>query len=299
MVTGANGFERGPCPTTASDTWYVPSGSTEIGAVERLVLYNPFPEDSSVDVSFATNDGRLTPGPLRGFTLPSGSVRVIDSDLMPARKTEIASILRARTGRFVVDRVQTYDGTGAEIAADGDAAAVGPPTGLASTPGITTTSARWIFPDVISRPGARTQIAIFNPSSRTAEIDLVLTYEDPARRSEIEPISLTLTGVEQRMVDLRSVPGLEPDAPFTVRLESLALDGNAAVPVVAEQVVTNAPVPVAEPEPAAGEAPPEEEEGEEGEAQEAPPEEAEAEGRRSSTGSRSSAAARSWRPPGW
>ena len=68
---------------------------------------------------------------------------------------------------------------------------------------------------------------------------MVLSYEDPARRSEIEPIRVSLPADEQRMVDLRSVPGLEPGEPFMVRVESLGFDGAAAIPVVAEMVVDN------------------------------------------------------------
>lgn len=248
-VNGPEGFELTPCPTTASDTWYVPSGSTEIGAEERLVLYNPFPAASSVDISFVTNDGRISPRALEGFTVPGRSVQVVDTDLMPARKTEIAATVTARSGRIVVDRVQTYDGTGAPIAADGDAGEVAAPKGLASTPGVSTTSIRWMFPDVVSVEGSRTQIALFNPSDRPAEIDLVLTYEDPQRRNEIEPIRITLPDVEQRMVDLRAIPGLELGERYTVRVESLGFDGDPAVPVVAEQVVVNAPAIVADPEP--------------------------------------------------
>lgn len=245
-VNGPQGFEITPCPTAASDTWYVPSGSTEIGAEERLVLYNPFPAASSVDISFVTNDGRSSPRALEGYTVPGRSVQVIDTDLMPARKTEIAAMITARSGRIVVDRVQTYDGTGAAIPAEGDAGEVAAPTGLASTPGVATTSTRWMFPDVVSVEGSRTQIALFNPTDRPAEIDLVLTYEDPQRRNEIEPIRITLPEIEQRMVDLRAVPGLEPGERYTVRVESLGFDGAAAVPVVAEQVVMNTPTYVPE-----------------------------------------------------
>ncbi|MCB0978672.1 MAG: hypothetical protein KDB02_14565 [Acidimicrobiales bacterium] len=240
-VNGRDGFELGPCPTTASDRWYVASGSTAIGAKERLVLYNPFPAPSSVDISFSTEDGRLTPRALRGFTIPAGSLRVVDTDLMPARKAEIAATVVARTGKIVVDRVQSYDGTGAAIPADGDAAAVSAPIGLASASGTSSPSTRWVFPDVVSAEGTRTQIALFNPTSRTAEIDLVLSYEDPRRRAAIEPVQVTLPGMEERLVDLRSVPGLELGQPFMLRVESLAIDGDPAVPVVAEQVVLNAP----------------------------------------------------------
>lgn len=240
-VNGPDGFELDPCPTTASDRWYVASGTSEIGAEERLVLYNPFPAPSSVDISFSTDDGRLTPRALRGFTVPAGSVRVVDPGVMPARKSEIAATVAARTGKIVVDRVQSFDGTGSVIAAEGAAGAVSAPVGLASASGTASPSTRWVFPDVVDAEGARTQIALFNPTERTAEIDLVLAYEDPRRRASIEPVQVTLPGMEERVIDLRSVPGLELAQPFMLRVESLAVDGDPAVPVVAEQVVLNAP----------------------------------------------------------
>src|SRR5690606_15190010 len=50
---------------------------------------------------------------------------------------------------------------------------------------------------------------------------------------------ITLPEDEQRMVDLRAVPGLELGERHTLRVESLGFDGATAVPVVAEMVVVN------------------------------------------------------------
>lgn len=245
-VNGPHGFDITPCPTTAAPTWYVPSGSTSIGATETLVLYNPFPAPSSVDISFSTDEGRLTPRALRGFTVPAGSLRIIDQKLMPARKAEIASIVNARSGRLIVERVQIYDGTGETVPAEDGAPALSAPVGLASTPGLSTTSTRWVLADVVVADGSRSRIALFNPTSRQAEIDLVFAYEDPRRHLEVEPLRVSLPESEQKMVDLRSVPGLEPGVPMMVRVESLALGGRSAVPIVVEQAVDNLPLPATE-----------------------------------------------------
>ena len=152
-----------------------------------------------------------------------------------------------------------------------------PPTGLAST-GIDDLGPLDL-PRRDQPPGGAPQIAIFSPSSRTAEIDLVLTYED--HRSN-RPISLTLTGVGNGWVDLRSVPGLRARRAVHVRLESLALDGNARCRWSPSR---SSPTPRSRsPSRSRRRAPPGEEEEGEGEAQEAPPRRPRP-GRRSSTGS--------------
>ena len=49
-VVGPTGFDAGPCSSTASGRWYVPSGSTVRGAELYLSVFNPFPDAASVDI---------------------------------------------------------------------------------------------------------------------------------------------------------------------------------------------------------------------------------------------------------
>jgi hypothetical protein len=227
-VRGPLGFDTAPCSTDASDHWFVPSGATLRGSKEYLTVFNPFPDAASVSVSFATDTGPRNPKPLRALSIPGRSVRTIAvSDIITNRAAVAATVL-ARSGRVVVDRVQTYDGTGDAIGS-GDGA--NPPKGLVSTPAIPVRAPRWIIPGARISAGVETQIAVYNPSARTAEVDVVVTYQNPKLNPELEPVALTIRPREQAVVSLNDIADLAPDQDVWVDVRSL--DG---APVVAERL---------------------------------------------------------------
>lgn len=253
-VGGPDGLDVSPCSSTASARWYVPSGATVRGATERLVVFNPFPASTSIDLSFATDRGSLQPRSLQGVSIPGRSVRILTID-NPARRTEVAATVTARTGRIVVDRVQVYDGTGDAVRGTGDGALVtDPPRGLVSTPAIPATASRWFFPEARVLEGARTQVALHNPGDRTAELNVVITPEEPSLYPEVEPLQVNLRGGEETVLDLSELPGLPRDVGFSVDVRSLQ-----EVPVAAELLLFTGPrieQPVGEEPPADAEAEP-------------------------------------------
>ena len=231
-VQGPLGFDVSPCSSNAATTWFVPSGSTVRGARLDLVLYNPFPDATSVDIVFATDQGTRSPRALKGFAIPGRSVRVVPQQDLPARRPEIATKVTARTGRLVVDRVQTYDGTGDTVKGTGaDPVTTPAPKGLASTAAIPTVGPRWIFPDARVSDGVRTQVAIYNPSTREARIDVAVDHQTPDRYPEVEPVQITVPPRSEQTVDLTQVQAITPDVPFSIDVRSLD-----EVPVVAEQL---------------------------------------------------------------
>lgn len=252
-VSGPLGVDVSPCSSTAAARWYIPSGSTVQGASEQIVLFNPFRDATSVDITFATDAGRRAPQALQGLSIPGRTLRVVPTDTLGARP-ELATTVTARTGRLVVDRVQTYDGTGEAVTGTGDApVATDTPTGLGVTAAIPATATRWLFAQGIDSPGTRTQLAVYNPGGRSAEVDVVITHQDPDRFGEVMPIELTVRGGDQQLVDLTDVAGIELGAGYTIDVRSLQ-----DVPVAAEQLVFGA-LPVVPPTDAAtGEAPPDE-----------------------------------------
>src|SRR5438270_8036500 len=54
QVTGPLGASLSPCASEASDHWYFPTGTTDRDRTLLLTLFNPFPGDAIVDLSFAT-----------------------------------------------------------------------------------------------------------------------------------------------------------------------------------------------------------------------------------------------------
>lgn len=261
-VVGPNGYDVSPCSSHAATEWFVPSGSTVIGAEEYLVLFNPFPAATSVDVSFATDEGPLAPRPLQGLTVAGHSVRLVPIDSLPARRAQIATRVEARSGRLVVDRLQIYDGTGDAMGGEGaDAATSPPPRGLAASSAIPQAALQWVFPQGRNDVDVRNQVAIYNPGTDTAEVDLLITFEDPTRTPEVEPVAVTIPAGEQRLVDLTDVAGLEQGLDYTIGVVSFGIDPVPAQPVVAELLTYNgvrdlAPVGASDDE-VTGETPPE------------------------------------------
>ncbi len=230
-IDGEHGFEQAPCASSASDTWYVPSGSTLRGATETLFLFNPFPDATSVDVAFATDEGRIAPQDLTGVAIPARSLRVVTIE-NPARRREVAAMVTTRTGRIVVDRLQTYDGTGDPVAGEGpEAIETEAPRGLASTAAVATPAERWFFPDVRMVAGSRTQLAVLNPSEETADLEVVVGFDDPTLYEEVPPIQLSVRAGEQALYDLADDADFLPGMELTLDVRST--DG---VPVVAELV---------------------------------------------------------------
>ena len=233
-VTGPLGFDSSPCASRASDQWYVPSGATERGAELYLSIANPFPDGASVDITLATDTGRRRPRALRSLSIPGGAVRVVRIGEVVTNRTEIAAEIDAKVGQVVVDRIQTYDGTGEPLTdalgEDGPVAA-DVPRGLVSTLAVPVRSDRWVFPGARIAPSVRTRIAIYNPSSEAAEVDVVTTYQDPERVPGVEPVALTIRPRQQVVVDLADIADLVPEADLWIDVRSL--DG---VPVVAERL---------------------------------------------------------------
>ncbi|WP_426573385.1 DUF5719 family protein [Aquihabitans sp. McL0605] len=231
-VTGPLGFDSSPCSTEASGHWYVPSGSTLRGAEEYLSLFNPFPDSASVSVAFATDTGRRTPRALRALSIPGRSVRVVKVSDDITNRAAIAATVTARAGRVVVDRVQTYDGSGDPLVGSAAGSTSSPaPKGLVSTAASPVRGPRWIFAGARVSPDVRTQIVVFNPGTRTAEVDVDINYEEPKVHTSLEPAELTIRPGEQAIVDLTDISGIVPDTDLWIDVRSLT-----GVPVVAERL---------------------------------------------------------------
>jgi hypothetical protein len=229
-VVGPLGFDSAPCATEAADRWYVGSGSTVRGATMRLAFFNPFPDAASVDVTVATETGRRRPRALDGLAIPGRSIRVVDVGASVTDRERVAATVRVRSGRVTVDRLQSYDGSGDPLAViEGAEATV--PSGLVSVPATPLAAPRWVFPAVRTTAGARTQLALYNPSARDAEVDVVVTPEQPELNPEIEPYAVTVPAREQVLVEVADITGLV--AGTDVWIEVRSLDG---VAVVAERL---------------------------------------------------------------
>ncbi len=175
VATGPLGTSVTPCASSASPTWYFAEGVTTRDALEVLTILNPFPEDAVVDLSFTTEEGLVTPQALTGLSVRGRGLAAINVGEYVQRREAVSTKVSARTGRLVVGRLQTFDGT------------VGR-KGMAVTLGAATPGPLWYFADGLVTEGLAERFQVYNPQTVEAEVELAIDLDD----GEAEPLRITV-----------------------------------------------------------------------------------------------------------
>jgi hypothetical protein len=219
-LSGALGKATSPCSSTTSSTWSFPWGVTSRGDHDLLVFMNPFPDDATVDISFATDEGVRQTVRFQGFVVPGRSVigAYIDQDV--TRKEQVSAQVQVRNGHLVVDQIQTFDGT------DGH-------TGLTVTLGAPRPAPGWVFADGLLTSGLSEQIIVYNPSaSDVAEADVDVLLDDPNKNGTPEPFELEIPPRRYVIVELQDEERIPKDVGHSTYVVSMN-----GVPIVAQRFV--------------------------------------------------------------
>ncbi len=222
-VTGPHGVDVGPCASATAPVWHLASGATTRDAREVVVLFNPFPTDAIVDITFETDAGSREPVRFQGFPVTAGTVVGVDIGDDVAREAQVSATLRTRAGRVVAERLQEFDGS------------LGP-EGLAVALGVPEASTAWAFPDGVVDDSRTERIVVYNPGDERAEVEVqvIPTSDEPAP----QPFRLSIRAGTFAAVDYgaedRVVPGVE---------HATLVRSTNGVPVVAERVMTGAGEP--------------------------------------------------------
>jgi hypothetical protein len=186
FVFGSTGRETSECAASASASWHVASGATTSDAALYYAVFNPFPDEAIIDMTFEAQEqdenGEITeetrnPEDFQGYVVPGRSVRFVDIGEVVTRRTQVSATITARTGRVVVDRIQSYGGQ------DGI-------QGLAVSLAEPVAAETWFFPAGVSSEGLSEQFVIYNPSDTEATVDLEVAVDDPAPNGSVEPFEL-------------------------------------------------------------------------------------------------------------
>jgi hypothetical protein len=175
VATGSLGDSVSPCTTSASSTWYFAEGATTKDASDVLLALNPFPDDAVVDIVFSTEEGVVTPQALTGLSVRGQAMTSVKVGDFVQRREAVSVSLVARTGRLVVGRVQSFDGTGAR---KGMSVALG-----AAAPGPV-----WYFPEGLVADGQAERLHVYNPSHEEAQVEVSLALD----AGQAEPLRLTV-----------------------------------------------------------------------------------------------------------
>lgn len=183
-TSGAMGDSVASCASSASSSWYFAEGVTTRDAGEWLLALNPFPDDAVVDVVFSTEEGTVSPQALTGLLVRGQALTLINVGDFVQRRESVSASLIARTGRLVVSRVQTFDGS---------AGRKGVSVGLgAAAPGPV-----WYFPEGLVADGLSERYLVYNPGPTEAQVELSLVLDS----GEAEPIRLTIPRESRLAVD--------------------------------------------------------------------------------------------------
>jgi hypothetical protein len=193
LFQGPSGRSTGACASAPAQDWYFPSGSTRNGARNLMALFNPFPGEATVDLTFDTEEGSRSPEQFQGLVLQGGRVSVVDVGAIVTLREHVATTVHARAGRVVAQQIQTADGR------------EGGEQGLAVTLGATVPSTDWFFP--VAAPAdsvAHEVVSVLNPGGADATVEVQVQIDDADRLGSVEPYRLSVPAGRSATIDLMS-----------------------------------------------------------------------------------------------
>lgn len=219
VLRGPDGAAVAPCSSTSSNRWYVPAGSTAPGSREILAIFNPFPEDASVDLAFETEDGRRTPEKYSNLLVRGSAVTPVDITDVVTVRDQVAALVAVGSGRVAVDHLQVFDGSEGHL------------RGLSVSPGAPAPSPQWFLPDGFpDRDGLDQSVVVLDPGEQSAQIEVQVRQAGSGRT--VEPYDAEVRGEQYSEISVLS-DGRVPDADGA----SLTVVSTNQVPVVASHVV--------------------------------------------------------------
>lgn len=155
------------CSTTASDEWFFPAGSSANGFDQRLVLYNPFPDEAVVRVTFFTEGGELNKASLADVPVPSRDTTAIAINEFILQRRSLGIRIEAVRGRVTAWKTVSANTENR-------------PRGVTSTLGATSTAPVWYFPSGAVGEGNEERISILNPTGREAVVSISVISDEEA-----------------------------------------------------------------------------------------------------------------------
>lgn len=168
------GLASARCSKTASKQWYFAEGSSALGAEERIVIYNPFPDEAVVGISLFTPEGQQGNANLSdGIAVPAGETTVVELNRFIRQRRAVAAVVTANRGRVIAWRAMQESSEGR-------------PPGVQFTLGATSTSDQWFLPEGAVGPETEERISLLNPTDAEA----VATVSLASRKETVQPPGL-------------------------------------------------------------------------------------------------------------
>ncbi len=159
--SGIEGAAAARCSGSASTDWYLPEGSSALGYDERILVFNPFPDEAVVRVTFLTPGGDRSKANLADIGVPAGDWTSISVNEFILEQPVLSAHVNAIRGRVVVWRAMVSQ---PDDRASGVQLSMGSPR-LADT---------WYFPEGYVGDGYEERITVMNPTGRPAIVTVSL-----------------------------------------------------------------------------------------------------------------------------
>lgn len=176
-LRGPAGADVARCASRASTEWYFPWGQSPVGSSLRLALFNPFPGDAVVDLTFVTDDGFRSPEDFESLLVPARQLLIVDVGAVVTRRAHVSSIVRVRTGRVVAEQLQTTTSPSGGVS-------------LAGTLGAQALASTWYFANGRADRNTVERFVVFNPGELALEAELRVLNEAGDDAARIEPFAL-------------------------------------------------------------------------------------------------------------
>lgn len=150
------------CSERASSHWFFAAGSSTLGVDEHLLIYNPFPDEAVVRVTFMTSGGEDRKGGLADVPVPAKSSTVIRVNEFIRLERSLGVRIDTKRGRVVAWKL-LFDKP------------EGGPSGSQLSLGAPATSDTWFFPEGLVGPAAEERIGLINPSREEASVTVSLS----------------------------------------------------------------------------------------------------------------------------
>lgn len=208
------------CSDSAASHWYFAAGASTLGVDERLLIYNPFPDEAVVKVTFMTPQGEDAKGNLAQVPVSAKSFTVIRVNDFIRLERSLGVRIDAKRGRVVAWRMM-YDNPD------------NGPTGTQLSLGAAATSDTWFFPEGGVADGLEQRIFLVNPSDEEASVTVSLSADGQIVQPE-EFVEIEVAPGEARGIDIgQGLTGAQRDLGGV----SAVVQSTNGVGIVAERTI--------------------------------------------------------------
>lgn len=208
------------CAESASSRWFFAGGASTLEVDERLLIYNPFPDEAVVRVTFVTPVGEDRKGKLADVPVPAKSATIIKVNEFIHLERTLGVRIDTKRGRVVAWRALF------------DRPEEGSP-GVQMTLGVTADSDTWFFPDGTVSEASGQRISLLNPNEEEATVTISLSGDGEIVQSD-ELVEIPVGPGTTRAVTLQQVLG---DRALRAGAVSAVVQSTNGVGIIAERSI--------------------------------------------------------------